>query len=99
MVCSINNSLSLYSFPVRIWNRRKKGFVQKFRIPTSFRKLLYETGMAVMGIKGDGVVATVPIKIGRLQFPPHAGIHRFRKSMNGLQIDSRGLRTRFGLAG
>jgi len=70
MVCSINNSLSPYSFPVRIWNRRKKGFVQKFRNPTSFRKLLHETGMAVDGIQGDGVVATVPMKIGKYQFPP-----------------------------
>jgi SAM-dependent methyltransferase len=70
LVCSINNSLSPYSFPVRIWNRRKKGFVQKFRNPASFRKFLRETGMTVNGIQGDGVVATVPIKIGRYEFPP-----------------------------
>ena len=47
MVCSINNSLSPYSVPVRIWNRRKKGFVQEFRHPASFRKFLYETGVVV----------------------------------------------------
>jgi SAM-dependent methyltransferase len=70
LVCSINNSLSPYSFPVRIWNRRKKDFVQKFRNPASFRKFLRETGMTVNGIQGDGVVATVPIKIGRYEFPP-----------------------------
>ncbi|MGD0182057.1 MAG: class I SAM-dependent methyltransferase [Terriglobales bacterium] len=70
IVCSINNSLSPYSFPVRIWNRRKKGFVQKFRNPTSFRKFLYETGVVVDGMQGDGIVATVPVRIGKYQFPP-----------------------------
>ena len=44
--------------------------MQKFRYPSSFRKLLHETGMAVDGIQGDGVVATVPMKIGKYQFPP-----------------------------
>jgi SAM-dependent methyltransferase len=70
IVCSINNSLSPYSFPVRIWNRRKKGFVQKFRNPASFRKFLYETGVVVDGMQGDGIVATVPVRIGKYQFPP-----------------------------
>ena len=32
MVCSINNSLSPYSFPVRIWNRRKKEFCAKISL-------------------------------------------------------------------
>jgi SAM-dependent methyltransferase len=70
VVCSINNSLSPYSLPVRIWNLRKKGFVQKFRNPASFRKFLSEIGVDVSEITGDGIVATVPIMIGRHQFPP-----------------------------
>jgi SAM-dependent methyltransferase len=70
LVCSINNALSFYSLPVRVWNQRKKGFVQEFRIPASFRKFLCQTGVDVRTISGDGIVATVPFKIGRLQFPP-----------------------------
>jgi SAM-dependent methyltransferase len=73
IVCSINNSLSPYSLPVRFWNRRKKGFVQKFRNPTAFRKFLHETGVAVDGLQGDGIVATVPVRIGNYRFPPIRG--------------------------
>jgi SAM-dependent methyltransferase len=69
-LCSINNALSPYSFPVRLWNRRKRGFVQKFQLPGSFRRLLRQTGVRLDAMTGDGVVATVPLSIGRLHFPP-----------------------------
>ena len=49
MVCSINNSLSPYSFPVRIWNRRKKGFVQKFRIPRRSANYSMKRAWRLMG--------------------------------------------------
>jgi len=70
LVCSINNSLSPYSFPVRVWNRRKRGFVQKFYIPSSFRRFLCKSGVEVNDISGDGIFATVPFGIGRIQVPP-----------------------------
>ena len=70
LVCSINNALSPYALPVQFWNRRKKGFVQKFRFPASFRKLLAGTGIELGGLRGDGIVATVPLRIGAFQFPP-----------------------------
>ena len=70
LVCSVNNSFSIYSLPVRLWNRRKKGFVQKFVFPGSFRKFLCEVGVDVSETQGDGIVATVPFQLGRLQFPP-----------------------------
>ena len=70
LLCSINNTLSPISFPVRLWNLRKHGFVQKFQTPFSFRRLLQRGGIQVDRIAGDGIVATVPIKIGRFSFPP-----------------------------
>ncbi len=70
LVCSINNALSLYSLPVQLWNARKPGFVQKFRIPTRFQSTLRELGVQPTGIAGDGIVATVPITVGGLSFPP-----------------------------
>ena len=70
LVCSINNALSPFSIPVRLWNRRKKGFVQKFQLPTSFRQLLGTGGLQLDGMAGDGIIATVPLSIGKLHFPP-----------------------------
>ena len=79
LVCSINNALSFYSLPVRLWNQRKKGFVQQFRTPASFRKFLCENGIDVSAIRGDGIVATVPFKIGRIQFPPPSAFSSIQK--------------------
>lgn len=70
LVCSINNALSPYALPVQLWNRRKRGFVQNFQFPGSFRNLLNELGMRIADLRGDGIAATVPINVGRFQFPP-----------------------------
>lgn len=70
LVCSINNALSPFSIPVRLWNSRKRGFVQEFQFPKSFRQLLCDEGLEVNGMAGDGIIATVPVSIGRLNLPP-----------------------------
>ena len=70
LVCSINNALSPCSLPVRLWNLRKKGFIQKFRFPTSFRGILRAAGVELTGMSGDGIVATVPLVLGQFHFPP-----------------------------
>jgi SAM-dependent methyltransferase len=70
LVCSINNALSPYSLPVRLWNLRKNGFVQKFRQPAAFRRFLRTVRVQPDGMAGDGIVATVPLTFGRFQFPP-----------------------------
>jgi SAM-dependent methyltransferase len=70
LVCSINNALSPFALPVQVWNRRKRGFVQEFRFPSSFRKLLIGTGMKLGNLRGDGIAATVPLNLGKFQFPP-----------------------------
>jgi SAM-dependent methyltransferase len=70
LLCSINNALSPFSLPVRLWNSRKKGFVQKFQLPRSFRRELSEEGLRVDGTAGDGIIATVPLTFGRFHFPP-----------------------------
>lgn len=70
LLCSINNALSPFSFPVRLWNLRKKGFVQKFQVPASFRRFLRDKGLKVDSTVGDGIIATTPIIIGRFSFPP-----------------------------
>jgi SAM-dependent methyltransferase len=70
LVCSINNALSPASVAVRLWNSRKKGFVQHFEFPSAFRNFLRGVGLRVDQMIGDGILATVPIAIGRFSFPP-----------------------------
>lgn len=70
LLCSINNALSPASVPVRVWNSRKKGFVQQFRLPGAFRRFLHNLGVQVDQTMGDGILATVPITIGPFSFPP-----------------------------
>lgn len=70
LVCSINNALSPCSLPVRLWNQRKTGFVQKFLFPGSFRRLLRNGDLQLDRMSGDGILATVPLTLGRLHFPP-----------------------------
>lgn len=70
LLCSFNNALSPWSLPVRLWNRRKTGFVQKFLPPASFRRLLRDAGVRIDTIAGDGIIATVPVTMGRFRFPP-----------------------------
>ncbi len=72
LLCSINNALSPYSLPVRLWNKRKNGFVQKFQLPGSFRRVLRDGGVQPAAMSGDGIIATVPLDIGRFHFPPAA---------------------------
>jgi SAM-dependent methyltransferase len=76
LLCSINNALSPLSFPVRLWNLQKKGFVQKFQVPCLFRRFLFNEGIEVNRTVGDGIIATTPIMIGRFNFPP-ASAFRF----------------------
>jgi SAM-dependent methyltransferase len=74
LLCSVNNILSPCSIPVRVWNLRKKEFVQKFLLPRKFRRLLHEGGVQLDRMAGDGIIATVPFTFGRLGFPP-ASMH------------------------
>ena len=70
LLCTINNALSPFSIPVRLWNWRKRGFVQKFQFPRSFRRLLRAQGLQLDAVAGDGIIATVPLSLGRFHFPP-----------------------------
>ena len=70
LLCSFNNALSPFSLPVRVWNMRKKGFVQKFRFPRSVRRTLREYGVETSDVAGDGIISTVPISVGTFSFPP-----------------------------
>lgn len=70
LLCSINNALSPLSFPVRLWNSQKRGFVQKFQVPGLFRRFLCDEGIEVNKTVGDGIIATTPITSGRFSFPP-----------------------------
>jgi len=70
LLCSINNALSPFSLPVRLWNQRKRGFVQRFQLPGLFRKRLSDGGLRLDGMAGDGIIATVPLSIGPFRFPP-----------------------------
>lgn len=70
LLCSINNVISPYSLPVRLWTGFKSGFVQKFRLPASFRRQLRALGLRPGPIAGDGIFATVPLCVGRFSMPP-----------------------------
>ena len=79
LLCSFNNALSPFSLPVRLWNLRKKGFVQKFRLPRSIRKTLWKYGVEISEVAGDGIISTVPISAGSLSFPPASAFQNVRK--------------------
>jgi SAM-dependent methyltransferase len=70
LLCSVNNLISPYSLPVRVRNAFKDGFVQKFRLPGSFRRKLCRLGLQPGPIAGDGILATVPLSAGRFSVPP-----------------------------
>lgn len=70
LLCSVNNALSPASVAMRLWNSRKKGFVQQFRLPGAFRKFLHDTGLQVDQMIADGIFATIPITVGPFTFPP-----------------------------
>jgi SAM-dependent methyltransferase len=70
LLCSFNNALSPFSLAVRVWNLRKKGFVQKFRFPSSVRGYLREYGVEASDVAGDGIISTVPISAGSFSVPP-----------------------------
>ena len=79
LVCSINNALSPCSLPVRLWNQRKKGFMQKFRYPASFRRLLRAESVQPDAMAGDGIIATVPLTFGPFRFPPESAFRTIQK--------------------
>jgi SAM-dependent methyltransferase len=70
LLCSVNNSLSPFSWAARLWNLHKRGFVQKFHIPSQFRRRLRQLGMEPQATAADGILTSVSIAHGRLSFPP-----------------------------
>ena len=70
LVCSINNSLSPFSIPVRFRNSFKNGFVQNFSRPGSFQTALRALGFDVCGTRGDALAITVPLQVGPVSIPP-----------------------------
>jgi hypothetical protein len=66
----MNNSLSPFSVPVRLWNSPKKGFVQNFRVPETYRRYLRNLGLQLRQIRGDALFVTMPIQIGKFSLPP-----------------------------
>jgi len=78
LVCSMNNSLSPLSAPVRLKNHFKKGFIQNFRRPATYRRYLETLGLELLHASGDGLFATVPVSIGRFSFPPASAFPTLR---------------------
>lgn len=70
LVCSMNNALSPFAAPVRLKNRFKKGFIQNFRLPGTYRRYLKTLGLKLDQVAGGSLFATVPLRIGRFSFPP-----------------------------
>lgn len=70
LVCSMNNSLSLFSLLMRVHNASKQGFIQNYRSVRTYRKYLRRLGFQIQGIRGDGLVTPVSFRMGRFSFPP-----------------------------
>jgi SAM-dependent methyltransferase len=70
LVVSVNNAMSPYALPVRLWNRGKDGYVQQFRNPWRVQRTLRARGICRIEVAGDGIVATTPIERGKVRFPP-----------------------------
>jgi SAM-dependent methyltransferase len=70
LLCSFNNALSPFSFAARIWNLRKPGFVQKFRLPGAILRRLAGLGMQMESVAGDGVFTSVSLASDRFSVPP-----------------------------
>ncbi len=79
LVCSMNNALSPFSLPVRLRNHRKRGFIQNFRRPATYRRYLQALGLKLLSIAGDSLFATVPLSIGRFSFPPASAFTAVRQ--------------------
>jgi SAM-dependent methyltransferase len=70
LVVSMNSLLSPYAGPVIAHNRGRMGFVQHFRLPSTYRRWLRALGLQIRAQRGDGVFATVGFRLGRLRIPP-----------------------------
>ena len=79
LLCSFNNALSPFSIPVRLWNLRKKGFVQKFRQPGTIQRILRKSGIETSRAAGDGIFSTVSISVAGLSFPPAWAFRKVQK--------------------
>lgn len=78
LVCSMNNSLSPFSWPVRLRNSFRKGFVQNFRLPGTYRRYLKRLGLRLERIRGDALFTGVSINVGRGSFPPKSAFSFLR---------------------
>jgi SAM-dependent methyltransferase len=72
LVFTINNIYSPLALPLRVHNLKKRGFVQEFRRPGAYVRMLREFGMSLTGMAGDRFLATNPWCIGRFSIPPQA---------------------------
>jgi SAM-dependent methyltransferase len=70
LLCSMNNALSPFSVPVRLKNRRKKGFIQNFRLPTTYRRYFRLLSLNLAQLRGDSLFSTFSLRIGPYSFPP-----------------------------
>jgi SAM-dependent methyltransferase len=70
LVCSMNNALSPYSVLVRLKNRLKKGFIQNFRLPITYRRYFRLLGLNLLQLQGDSLFATFSFGVGPYSFPP-----------------------------
>jgi SAM-dependent methyltransferase len=70
LVCSMNNALSPFSIPTRMKNRRKKGFIQNFRLPATYRDYFRRLGLNLRQLQGDSLFATFSVQLGCYSFPP-----------------------------
>jgi SAM-dependent methyltransferase len=70
LLCSMNNALSLFSVPVRLKNRWKRGFIQNFRSPTTYCRYFRLLNLNLTHLRGDSLFGTFSLRIGPYSFPP-----------------------------
>jgi SAM-dependent methyltransferase len=77
-VGTLNNGFSPFAVPVRVHNARKKGFVQRFHLPNRYFRLLRELGLQVGRVRGDAILSSVSLSLGKLSFPPKVVFPAFK---------------------
>jgi len=70
LLCSMNSVLSPASWVEWVRNRSKRGFVQNYRRPATYRRYLENLRLKLIHVYGDGLFSTSVLRLGRFGFPP-----------------------------
>jgi SAM-dependent methyltransferase len=80
LLCSMNNALSPFSWIEWLRNRPKRGgFVQRYRLPGSFRRYFEILRLKLLRDDRDGLLSIGAFRLGRFWFPPSRAFPTLRR--------------------